>query len=342
MKGRSITIKDIAKELNVSVSTVSRALRGLPDVNDETKQAVVELASKMNYKPLNGALSMIEDRPYTIGIIIPGFLIHFYASAISAIQHVAYQTGYNVMICQSNESYEMEVNNTRALIGSNIAGLIVSISRETTNFEHFKQLYRRGFPLVFFNRVTDEIDTSKVVVNDYQGAFKAVEHLIEQGCKRIAHLGGPKNLLLSQQRMNGYIDAMKKHGLPIENNLIIHGDFTMENGIECAKRLLDLGEIPDGIFSICDSAAFGAMFAIKEAGYKIPDDIAICGFTNEPSTILVEPQLTTVSQPCFDIGATAADLLLEMTVTDRKNYRPTTKVLDTELVIRASSRRIKS
>jgi DNA-binding LacI/PurR family transcriptional regulator len=270
-------------------------------------------------------------------VVIPGFLIHFYASAISGIQNVASQTGYNVMICQSNESYETEVNNVRAMVSGNIAGLIISMSRETTNQEHFKQLFRKGLPMVFFNRVSEEIETSKVIADDYEGAFEAVEHLIEVGCKRIAHIGGPKNLMLSKNRLQGYLDALKKHNIQVENDLIIHGDFSMENGIECTRRLLELQQLPDGIFAICDSAAFGSMLAIKEKGYKIPQDIAICGFTNEPSTILVEPKLTSVSQPCFEIGEAAADLFLEQVVVGNGHFKPKIKILKTTLIKREST-----
>ncbi|MGK7397775.1 MAG: LacI family DNA-binding transcriptional regulator [Candidatus Cyclobacteriaceae bacterium M3_2C_046] len=339
MKSRSVTIKDIAKELNISVSTVSRALRDLPDVNQETKQAVVSLANSLNYKPNSSALSLVENRPHTLGIIIPGFLIHFYASAISGIQHVASQTGYNVMICQSNESFETEVNNTRALISSNIDGLIVSISKETTNTEHFKQLHRKGFPLIFFNRVCEDIDAPKVTVDDYDGAYQAVKHLIKTGCKRIAHLAGPKNLLLSKQRLNGYLDALLDHNLPVKNEYIIHGDFTMENGIECGNYLVNLPEPPDGVFCVCDTSAFGLMLAIREKGFKIPQDISLVGFTDEPSTLIVDPTLTSVRQPTFAIGKAAADLFLERLVHDSKNYNRQI-VLKTELVTRNSTKKL--
>lgn len=339
-KNRSITIKDIARELKISISTVSRALRDLPDVNPETKKAVISMAQEMNYHPTTGALSLVESRPSTLGVIIPGFLIHFYASAISGIQHVASQTGYNVMICQSNESYETEVNNVRALVSSKIDGLIISLSKETVNIEHLRQLHRKGYPLVFFNRVIEDVDVSKVVVDDYDGAFKATEYLIQTGGRKIAHLAGPKNLLLSQERLRGYLDAMAKHQLPVESDWIIYSDFTMENGIECGKQFLNCKTLPDSIFCICDSAAYGVMNAFKEKGLKIPKDIAIIGFTDEPSNIIVTPTLSSIAQPTFEIGQTAANLFLDRIVLGPEEYQPTTKILKTHLVVRESTRKL--
>jgi LacI family transcriptional regulator/LacI family repressor for deo operon, udp, cdd, tsx, nupC, and nupG len=252
-------------------------------------------------------------------------------------QEVMSKAGYNVMICQSNESYEMEMANTRALLASRVDGILASVTRETRNFDHFRTLHRKGIPVVFFNRVCEELDVSKVVVDDYEGAFMAVEHLITTGRKRIAHLAGPDSLLISRKRLKGYTDALRKYGLPVDEELIIHYDLTPEKAIIYVKHLLDLPNPPDALFAINDPTAIAAMLVIKDKGLRIPHNIAVVGFSNDPSSALIEPGLTTVAQPVFDIGREAAQLFLEQVDIDPKEYTPKTKVLQTKLIVRGSS-----
>lgn len=337
MKNRPATIKDIARKLGISISTVSRSLRNFPEVNPETRRAVLDMAEKLDYQPNYIATSLVKKKTNTIGIVIPSFVIYYYASAISGIQETAARAGYNVMVCHSNESYATEVFNVQALTASRVDGLIISITKETQNFEHFRQVQRKGIPLVFFNRVAEGIEAPCVVVDDYFGAFQAVEHLILNGSKRIAHITGPESLQLTHNRMNGYIDALKKYELPYEESLIVHGDFTIGNARECTKRLLSHPAPPDAIFAVNDQSAFGAMFELKAQGLRIPDDVAVVGFTNEPLTELVEPSLTTVAQPVYELGKIAAELFLARSVSDPKTYIPETRVLKTELVVRNSS-----
>lgn len=337
MKNRPATIKDIARKLGVSISTVSRSLRNFPDVNPDTKRKVLEMAEKLDYEPNAIATSLVKKKTNTLGIIIPSFSIYYYTTAISGIQETAAKAGYNMMVCHSHESYAAEVNNVMALTSARVDGLIVSITKETQNFEHFKQVQRKGIPLVFFNRVSEEVEAPCVVVDDYDGAFQAVEHLIKTGSKRIAHLGGPLSLQLTRNRLNGYLDALKKYDLPIDETLIRHSDFTIDRGREYTRELLSIPMPPDAIFSVNDSTAFGAMAQIKSQGLRIPEDVAVVGFTNEPLTELVEPALTTVSQPVYELGKVAAELFLIRTLTDPKTYVPETRVLKTRLIVRNSS-----
>jgi LacI family transcriptional regulator/LacI family repressor for deo operon, udp, cdd, tsx, nupC, and nupG len=337
MKKHQVTIIDIARELNISKSTVSRALHGHQDINEQTKKKVLELASKLDYQPNLLATSLVMSKSYTVGMVVPEFLTPFFPSVIMGAQEVMSKAGYNVMICQSNESYEMEVANTKALLASRVDGILASVTRETRNFDHFQALHRKGIPLVFFNRVCEELDVSKVVVDDYEGAFVAVEHLIVTGRKRIAHLAGPDSLIISRSRLKGYIDALQKYGLPVEDELIIPYDLTPEKATIYVKHLLDLPNPPDALFAINDPTAIAAMLVIKDKGWRIPQDIAVVGFSNDPSSALIEPGLTTVAQPVFDIGREAARLFLEQTDMDPENYQPQTRVLPTKLIVRGSS-----
>jgi LacI family transcriptional regulator len=345
MKSHQVTIVDIARELNIAPSTVSRALKGNPRISPETRRAVIELATKSNYQPNSVALSLVKSKTNTIGIIIPEIAHHFFSSAISGIEDIAYAAGYNVMICQSNESFEREVVNTQALISSRVDGLIVSMAKSTQNFDHFEKLNQKGIPLIFFDRVCDALATSRVLVDDYEGAYTTVEHLISVGCRRIAHLAGPPNLLISQNRLRGYRDALIHNQLPFEEDMIIHCDTTLQNGIEAAKTLLQFStsvpgkQLPDGIFTVSDMVGIGAMLAIKDMGLRIPDDIAVAGFANDRYSSFFEPSLTAVEQPAFEMGQTAARLFLKQMATPPDEFVPETSILKTRLIIRNSSRK---
>lgn len=339
MKGRQVTIKDIAKELNISVSTVSRALRGLPDVNSDTRKAVEALAKKLHYHPNAVALSLVKSKTHTVGIIIPNFVIHLYSSAIVGIQDVLSAAGYNIMICQSNEAYTTEVNNVQTLISSRVDGLIVALSKETQNFDHFKLVLDRNIPLVSFNRTLDDLPASKVEVDDYDGAFNAVEYLIRTGCQRIGHIAGPQNLRISQLRLRGYQDALAKYQIPFREEYVKYCDFSIESGKESMTQLLLLPEMPDAVFVVNDHAAFGVISALKERRINIPDEVSVVGFTDEPFSSLIEPSLTTVAQPTYEIGRATASLFLKQ-VNCADHFQPETYVLKTELKVRNSTRKL--
>jgi len=306
---RKITINDIARELKISKSTVSRAMRDSHDINPETKRRVQEFAENKDYQPNQLAQSLRSRSTKTIGVIVPAYNIPFYSIAICGIQDYAMKMGYNLMICHSNEQYETEIKNVNALVNANVEGIIISVARDTEKNEHIRKLKRKGIPLVLFNRVIEDFKAAKVVVNDYYGALNMVTYLINTGCKKIAHVSGPNNLVLSNNRKQGYFDALKNAGLNVDERMVVEGDFTIGSGISCTKKLLAEVSDMDAIFAVCDAVAFGAMKVLKERGIKIPDEISVAGFTNEPMAELVEPALTTVKQPIYEIGETAAKLL---------------------------------
>jgi LacI family transcriptional regulator len=345
MKFNQVTIKDIARELGISPSTVSRALKDHPDISIETKKAVNELAERLNYQPNIVALSLRQRKTNTIGVIIPEVVHFFFSTVVSGIEDVAYEAGYNVILTQSNESYQREVIDMKALFNSRVDGMLLSLSRETTNFDHIESIISKGVPIVFYDRMYNNPNTSKVIVDDYVGAKEAVLHLIDQGCKRIAHLEGAPNLILSKDRLRGYQDAL------IERNMEVRDTYTLvcpsgsfEEGKKATRKLLTMSSPPDAIFCNNDPMAMGCMMAIKEKGLKIPDDVAVVGYSNWFFGEIMDPSLTTVDQPGFEMGQEAARLLIrqiEARDKDQGETIPETKILKTRLIIRNSSLRKK-
>lgn len=331
-----VTIKDIAKRLNVSPSTVSRALRNHPDISVETKRKIHSIAKELDYHPDSIAQSLKQRRTNLIGVVVPEIRNRFFSAAISGIEDVAYRAGYAIIVSQSNESFERECLNIKALISNRIAGLLISISLATTRDDQFKLLERQRIPFVFFDRVLENYEASKVVVDDFNGAYKAVEYLIESGYKRIAHLAGPEHLSVSQYRLNGYKAALKNQHYEYDENIIITGGLDEEDGYQGTAKLLELSHRPDAIFAANDPVAIGAFQKIKEVGLRIPDDIALVGFCNNPISQQIEPTLTTVNQPAHHVGRRAAELLLEQ-IKHPEDFIPRKEVLKTELIIRDST-----
>jgi LacI family transcriptional regulator len=341
MRYNQVTIKDIARELGISPSTVSRALKDHPDISQETKRLVNELAEKLNYQPNIVALSLRQSKTNTIGVIIPEIVHFFFSTVISGIEDVAYSAGYNVILAQSNESQAREITDTKALYNSRVDGLLMSVSRETTNFDHIESLLAKGVPIVFFDRAYETDQTSKIIVDDFTGAKDATLHLIEQGCKRVAHIEGPPNLEISRQRLEGYKAALKEHNIPFVKELVaICPSGTIEEGQAATEKLLNLKNRPDGIFATNDPAAMGAMQAIKQKKLRIPEDVALVGFSNWFFSSLMDPPLSSVDQPGFEMGQEAAKLLIrqiEKQNRDEADIVHETKVLKTRLIIRESS-----
>jgi DNA-binding LacI/PurR family transcriptional regulator len=329
------TIIDIAKKLGVSPSTVSRALNDHPDCSPETKEMVKKAAAALSYSPNPSARILKGDRTTTIGVIVPEIKHDFFSSAISGIEEIAYHSGYTIIVCQSNESYEREVVNTNALMHHRVAGVIVSISQDTKCGDHFQGLLRRKMPLVFFDRVCDDVPASKVVIDDYRSAFDAVTYLLQRGYKRIAHFTGPKELGICKKRWDGYIDALGQSNLTSQNGFVRYGGLHEQDGYNSMDALLKENMIPDAIFAVNDPVAIGAFQRIKEAGLKIPSDIALVGFSNNKITSLVDPPITTVDQPSFEMGKKAAEILIE--IIEGKPVKPTTVVMPTKLIVRGST-----
>ena len=337
MKVHQTTIYDIAKELNISKSTVSRALTNHPQVKAETRKAVLELAEKLDYQRNMLSINLISRKSNLIGIIVPEFETSFFPQVVIGAQELASKYGYNVIVSQSNEKFETEVANTKVMLASQVDGILVSISKETRSYEHLKIFQRKGIPMVLFNRVCDELIVPKVVINDYEAAFGAVEHLILTGKKRIAHLAGPDSLITSRKRLKGYLDALKKHKIPIDESLIIPYDFTLGKVKIYIRHLMELKNPPDGLFIANDPAAIEAIRTIKNMGIQIPQQIGIVGFSNDYGSNLIEPGLTTVAQPKRLIGSTAMQLLLDLIDKEVSQWKAVTKTLDSELIVRDSS-----
>jgi len=338
MKSSQVTIKDIAKALEISPSTVSRALKNHPDISAKTKKAVRELADQLHYEPNAIALSLRNRSSKTIGVILPEIVHYFFSSVISGIEEVAYKSGFTVIICQSNEDYEKEKHIVHTLISNHVDGVLASVSKTTTNYDHFDELVKSNIPLVFYDRVLNLQKTDRVIVDDFTGSYKAVEHLIQQGCKRIAHLATSQELPIGRNRKNGYLQALKDNNLPIDEEIIIRCD-TDKHTLKCIPYLLSLTKPIDGIFAVNDNTAIRAMSIIKHSGYRIPEDIAVVGFSNSFFSGLTDPPLTSVEQQGFLMGTRSATLLLER-ISQDVTIDSRVEQLKTELIIRESSLRL--
>lgn len=337
MSSRQITIKDIAKELNISPSTVSRALKDHPDISQPTKDKINALVEKYHYKPNAMALNLRQGKSNVIGVIIPEIVHHFFSSVISGIEEVVQSKGYSVMLCQSSESYEREALNSKVLLGSRVEGVLASVSKDTQKFSHFQDFLHQHIPLVFFDRIVPQLETDRVIVDDFNGAFKATEYLIKTGCKRIAHLEASQKLQIGYQRKRGYISALEKNRMTVDDDIIIHCD-KFDKALEIVPELMDLPEPPDAIFCVNDLTAAATIKALKKLKYRIPEDISVIGFTDGLVSTVTDPALTTISQHGFHIGRRAAEILFKRIEEDKKNYKPITEVIPTELVIRESTK----
>ncbi|HMH23900.1 MAG TPA: LacI family DNA-binding transcriptional regulator [Puia sp.] len=333
-----VTLTDIARELNITAATVSRALSDHPGIKESTKKRVKEAAARLNYQPNKIASSLRLGRSRIIGVIIPSAEINFFGSVVHGIERIANENNYNVLIFQTNELYEDEKRGVQTFLQSRVDGVLASISKESMNLDHFSEIKRRGVPLILFDRASDLLGVSSVVVDDYAGAFEATKHLIEQGCHRIAHIGGQQHVSIFNQRLKGYIDALNVHGLPVDDDLIIYGKVGIESGRECMNRLLSGRKLPDAVFAVEDYTALGAMQAIKSANKKIPDEIAIIGFANETFGEYLTPSLSTVNQQTVSMGEEAAKLFFNgLRKGDPYANKPLKLVLEPKLICREST-----
>ena len=333
-----VTLMDIARELNITAATVSRALNDHPAIKDATKKLVKEAAQKLQYQPNKIASSLRLGKTNIIGVIIPSAEINFFGSVIHGIEKVANENNYNVLIYQTNELYEYEKRGVQTFLQSQVDGVLASISKDTINLDHYSEIKKRGVPLVLFDRAIDTLGVSAVVVDDYAGAFAATKHLIQQGCRRIAHIGGQQHVSIFNQRLKGYIDALNVNGIPVDDDLIVYGKVSIDSGRDCMTKLLGLPQIPDAVFAVEDFTALGAMQSIKAANKKIPGDIAIVGFANEPFGEYISPSLSTVNQQTVQMGEEAANLFFEsFNNRNRFDYNPRKLVLQPELICRQSS-----
>lgn len=327
------TIKDIAAALGVSIATVSRALTGSYEVNSETRAKVQAKAKELHYKPNIQARNLLKRRNNMVGVVVPEFITFFFPEIIIGIQDILNKEGYQVLICQSNESSELERKNVEMLEDSMVEGLIISVTKESKNIDLYKRLINEQMPIVFINRVIPELEASQVIIDDRKWAFKAVEHLIKCGYTRIAHLAGNEHLSVTQRRVQGYKDALLAYNEPIHERLIMYVGVQQDRAKIGVDYLLSLKDKPDAIFAVNDPVAIGTILELRKRGIRVPEDIAVVGFSESPIGRIIE--LSSVAQPTFEIGHVAAKLLLNKI--DNHNTPVEIKVLDAQLNIRNSS-----
>jgi LacI family transcriptional regulator len=337
MKKGKTTIHDIAKKLNITASTVSRALNNHPRISVATKKAVQKAAEILNYQPNQLAASLRSGKSNIIGIIVPSIDRSFFSSVVHGIEEVANASRYNVMICQSHDNYEKEVATVNALLNAQVDGIIVSFAKDTKNFDHFLKAKEKGVPVIMFDRTNDELEMSQVVVDDFLGAYKATEHLIQQGCTRISHFTNVRKINIYKGRLRGYKEALIDHGLPYDEAYVIEGNLQLEDGRVAMEILLQMSQPPDGIFSASAYGIMGALQVLKEHKIHVPDQVKLVGFSNEPFTYLTEPSLSTVEQHSMQMGNAAAEIFLEEVNNNDKIFIPQKIVLNPELIIRKSS-----
>ncbi len=336
MKSHPVTIKDIARELGVSPSTVSRALKDHPDISEETRRHVRELADRMKYKPNAIALSLKNRKSNVVGVIIPQIVHYFFSSVISGIEEVAGKYGYSVMIAQSNELFDKEVEAMAALADGRIDGLLISISKETVKYEHLRQFKEEGIEIVFFDRVPDDFKSDSVVIDDFQGALKAVQHLIDGGHKRILHLAGPQTRLIGRKRLKGYLQALENNRIPFDEKLVVPCD-SFDAALNMMPELVSSGLQFDAVFTVNDFTAAGVIQALKKLGKHVPEDMAVVGYGDDDIAKMIDPTLTTVRQPGKEMGARAMELLHKRLSSLEESNDIISEVLQAELVQRNSS-----
>jgi LacI family transcriptional regulator len=331
------TIHDIARELKISASTVSRALQDNPRISQKTKEKIKLIADAMGYRPNTLASNLRNKKSNTIGIVVPLINRYFFSAVISGVEDVAFKAGYTVVISQSNDLANKEIAIVQSMFANRVDGLIISIAMQPTNYEHLRTFRKKNIPLVFFDRSVAEIETDKIVVDDYMGGFRVTQHLVDQGYKRIAHMAGPQNLQTYIDRKKGYRDALEKNGITYDENIVVTNSLTLEDGSIAVKQLMSLPVPPDAIFCGNDTTALVSMIYLRDKGVKIPEEVGIVGFSNEPFSRVVSPSISTIAQPGFLMGQKAAELILSQIETKNKYFQ--TLVLPTELIIRESSQR---
>jgi len=339
----SYTIKDIAKALGLSTSTVSRALNGSYEIGAETKRLVLEYAEKVNYRPNPIALSLKEQKSHSIGVVVCEVANTYFSQAINGIESIAYNRGYHVIITQTHESFDRECTNVKHLLSRHVDGLLVSLSAESTDTSQYKYLHDKGFPIVFFDRVAADVDTHKVIANNFKGSFDAAELLINTGFRKIAHLTSSNNLLISRDRFSGFKAALDKYNIDFKAGYLKHCNHggMIQDEVEFAiKELLNMDERPEAIFIGSDRLTISCMHILKKLGIKVPDDIAIVGFTNSDVAELFDPPLTVVRQPAFQIGQLATEMLIKTIESKWPVEEFTTEQVETELIPRASSQKL--
>lgn len=336
MQPKKTTITEIALRLNISPSTVSRALQDHKRISSETISKVKQMAEKLNYEPNNLASALRNGKSKIIGIIVPIINRHFFASFISGVEEIANSFDYKVIICQTYDDYSNELKTVDALLSAQVDGILASVAKNSFDFSHYQKVLDRKIPLVLFDRETPEIQTSQVVIDDYFAAYTITENLINQGCRNIAHLTSNHKITLYKNRLQGHLDALSDNNIEINPNLIVESALHLEDGRKSMQQLLQLNTNLDAVFSASDYAIMGAMQVCKENGISIPENIALAGFGNEPFTAFTSPEITTVNQKSIEMGIKAAQLFFEMS--ENKNFTPQKIILTPEVIFRNSTK----
>ena len=336
MKSKRTTITDIAKALKITPSAVSKALSNHPRISDATKNAVQAMAEKLNYQPNYIASALRKGKSNLVGVIVPAANINFFSSAVKGIEDILNKEGFRVIITQSYDDFAKECKNIDTLLQTQVDGIIVSMGNKTTKFDHFKKVKDKGVPLILFDRIEDSLGVSSVVIDDYQGAYKATEHLISKGYKKIAHFGGYNNISLYKNRLRGFKDALTDHDLPILKEFIFESDLEIKDGYKLMSDLIQKNMIPDAVFASSDYTALGVSQVLLKHDIRVPEEVGIVGFSNEPFTSYVTPSLTSVNQYSEQLGQVAAKIFLEQVKKDAPIV-PSKTVINPELIIRDSS-----
>ena len=335
-----MTMKDIAKEFGISVATVSRALKDSPRISEERRKAIQQYAREHNFYPniIGAALRHNRVMPSRmIGVIVPEFTHYYFSSILTGIEEAAAARGFNIMVALSGEKYEREVSICENFHRYKVCGVIVSQAKDTKNYDHYQRLLDAGIPLVFYDRICTGVNASRVVVDDYMGAYNAVSHLIETGCKHIAFYGSPMQLEISKNRFNGYKDALLKHELAVDESIIRVCDNRADAEV-LTPDILAMENRPDGFFAVNDDTAIGILYTVKHAGFRVPDDISICGFTNGQRAVACDPMLTTVEQRGHRVGEEAAQILMDKVEGLIPLEKVEKRIVRTRLVIRGTSK----
>ena len=334
---KEVTIYDIAQKLDISSATVSRGLQDHPAINKNTRKKIKDAAKELGYRHNNFASNLRKQKTNTIGVMVHELNSNFITSVLAGIEKVTTEANYDIIIAHSSENYEKEVANANNLFHKRVDGIIASLSFNTKNLEHFKQFEDRAIPIIFFDRVEEKHDYTKVIIDNYKCGYQATQHLIEQGCKKIVLVTANQKRNVYAQRYKGYVDALFDNNIPLDKSLILIKDLSEQCGVEAAKEIVQMNPLPDGAFITNDFSAAVCMQTLKEFGVKIPEDIAIVGFNNDSISKIVEPQLTTIHYPGTDVGEIAAINLVNHLKGISNIQHTQTIVIRSELIVRNSS-----
>ena len=337
MKQRRTSLKDLADKLGVSIATVSRALRNSHEVGEEMTQKVKQLAKELNYRPNPFAQSLRKEAPRVIGVIVPNLVTHYYAAVLDGIEDYASKLGYSVISANSHEDHEREAQALDNFLNMHVEGIIACLAQDTTDYSHFEQLHKMGVPLVFFARCCLEDMFSQVVGNGDVAAQEATQHMIETGSRRVAFIGGPNHLDMVRRRKHGYLEALRENRIPIDRNLVVCDKIDFDVARKATLRLLEGENPPDAILAFNDIITYAAFDAIKSKGLRIPEDVAIIGFTDGDTAAFVTPRLTAIMDQAHVQGTKACQLLMKSINGDEKIYK---EVVPMILKIRESSEKI--